>query len=135
MVEAKKILHKPYEIKAPPVGPAPDGLVVREMHRGYGPAVGEGEKVKLMYLDADFADKSGKLFYSAWNTLRFLEFTIGAHEASPSWEKAVEGMRLGGRREMIMPARMSEGSKKNASPVIPTQAEDVVFIADLYYRG
>jgi peptidylprolyl isomerase len=133
MVEAKEVLHKPYEIKAPPQGPAPEKLVVKEMHRGYGAPTAEGQKVMLMYLDADYRDKSGKLFYSAWNTLKFLTFKLGDGQASPSWEQAVKGMRLGGRREVIMPAKLSKGAR--VSPVIPPDAKTVVFIADLYGRS
>jgi FKBP-type peptidyl-prolyl cis-trans isomerase len=131
---AKTNLHKPYELQTLPKGPPPDKLVIRELHRGYGAPAKDGDMVMVMYLDADFRDKSGKLFYSSWNQDELFTFKLGGSKTTDTWDKGVEGMRLGGRRELIMPANLADRAPGD-SPVIPPEADTVVFVVDLYGRG
>jgi peptidylprolyl isomerase len=134
MKEASAVIHRPYEIKNPPQGPPPREVVVREFHEGSGPLAKAGDEVSLLFQDADYADKSGKYFYSAWDTARPLILKLGSDQSNASWDESVEGMRPGGRRELIMPASLAE-LPGNPRLKLPPQAETVVFTVDLWARG
>jgi peptidylprolyl isomerase len=56
-------------------------------------------------------------------------FTLGQGEVIPGWEQGVEGMRVGGRRELIIPAALAYGAQ-GRPPVIPPNAP-LVFVVDL----
>lgn len=134
MVEAHAVIHRPYEFKNPPQGPPPQELVAKELHKGSGPLAKAGDEVSLLYQDADYADKSGEYFYSAWNTADPLRLKLGSSQSTEGWDKGVEGMRPGGRRQLIMPVELAE-LPGNPKLKLPPGAKTVVFTVDLYARG
>jgi peptidylprolyl isomerase len=134
MVTAQAVIHRPYEFKDPPQGPPPQDLVAKELHEGSGQPARAGDEVSLLYQDADYADKSGKYFYSAWNTAVPLRLKLGSDESTEGWDKGVEGMRPGGRRELIMPLALAE-LPDNPKLKLPPGAKTVIFTVDLYARG
>ena len=134
MVTAKAVIHRPYEFKKPPQGPPPQELVVEQLHEGSGPPAKAGDEVSLLYQDADYADKSGKYFYSAWNTADPLRLKLDSSQSTEGWDKGVEGMRPGGRRQLIMPVALAE-LPNNPKLKLPPGAKTVMFTVDLYARG
>jgi peptidylprolyl isomerase len=134
MVTASTVLHRPYEIKNPPQGPPPQEVVVEEIHKGTGPPLESGEEARVLYQDADYADKSGKYFYSAWDSARPLALELGGDQSSAGWDEAIEGLRLGGRRQLIMPVELAE-LPGNPTLKLPPGAKTVIFTVELYARG
>jgi peptidylprolyl isomerase len=90
------------EPKVPrPSGPEPKQLVVRDLRPGWGVAAREGDLLTTKLVAISY---NGDPFESSWEPgSRPFSFHLGAEEASPGWEKGLRGMRVGGRRELIVP--------------------------------
>jgi peptidylprolyl isomerase len=102
-------------------------LVVQEVIKGTGPVAKKGDHVTVNYVGALF--NGGKEFDSSWKRNEPFSFTLGQSEVIPGWEQGVEGMRVGGRRELIIPAALAYG-EQGRPPVIPPNAP-LVFVVDL----
>ena len=55
--------------------------------------------------------KTGKEFDASWRRKEPFKFTIGAGEVIKGWEEAVVGMKVGGRRLIVVPPSLGYGSK------------------------
>merc|ERR1712083_326765 len=90
------------------------GLKYRDMKQGSGQTVGNGDKVSVYYVgqtdDKKVFDKciSGKGF----------EFTIGKGEVIKGWDMGLKGMKKGGKRKLIIPAKLGYGAQ-GSPPKIP----------------
>ena len=73
--------------------------------------------------------KSGKVFDASWKRNEPFPFTLGKGQVIPGWEQGVVGMKVGGRRELIIPAALGYGAK-GSPPTIPPN-EPLVFVVDL----
>jgi peptidylprolyl isomerase len=110
-----------------PSGPPPSHLVTTEIIRGHGAEAKPGDHVVVNYVGAFY--RSGKVFDASWRHGAPFPFTIGQHEVIPGWEAGVTGMRVGGRRELIIPPSLAYGPS-GRPPVIPPNAT-LVFVVDL----
>jgi peptidylprolyl isomerase len=111
----------------PPSGPAPTKLVTKELIKGHGAEAKTGESVTVNYVGMLY--KNGKVFNTSWEGKRTFSFVLGRGQVIKGWDKGVVGMRVGGRRELIIPADEAYGSR-GARPAIPPNAP-LVFIVDL----
>lgn len=84
-----------------PNGPPPKGLTVKDLKPGTGPEAEEGDEIVFRYAEVDY--KTGREFDSSLKQGRPYRFTLGSHEFFRAWEQGLEGMRVGGRREVIAP--------------------------------
>jgi peptidylprolyl isomerase len=114
-----------------PGGAAPKKLVIKEIEPGTGPEAKSGDEVTVQYVGVDY--KSGKEFDASWNRGEPFPFTLGAGMVIPGWDKGVEGMKVGGRRELIIPPQLGYG-KSGAPPAIPPN-ETLIFVIDLLEVG
>lgn len=114
-----------------PSGPPPKTLVTRDLETGTGPAAKAGDKVTVNYVGVNY--KSGKEFDASWDRGEPFTFTLGAGEVIPGWDQGVEGMKVGGRRELIIPPSLGYGSA-GAPPAIPPN-ETLIFVVDLEALG
>lgn len=109
-----------------PKGPPPNKLVVKDLKKGSGPIAKAGDEVTIRYLGVLY--KTGKEFGSSWNGLGPFTFTLGTKEVMRGWTLGVEGMRVGGRRELIIPPKLGLGSHEvDGTPPNST----LVFVIDL----
>jgi peptidylprolyl isomerase len=111
----------------PPKGPAPKTLVTKEIIPGTGAEAKAGESVTVNYVGALYSN--GKVFNASWETKEPFTFTLGEGQVIPGWDKGVAGMRVGGRRELIIPAELAYG-KRGSPPKIPPNSP-LIFIVDL----
>ena len=111
----------------PPSGPAPSKLVVKEIIKGTGAVATAGESVTVNYVGVLF--NGGKEFDSSWKRNETFPFTLGRGQVIPGWDQGVVGMKVGGRRELIIPAALAYGAK-GSPPAIPPNAP-LVFVVDL----
>jgi FKBP-type peptidyl-prolyl cis-trans isomerase len=111
----------------PPKGPAPKTLVTKDIVTGTGAEAKAGESVTVNYVGALYSN--GKVFNASWETKEPFTFTLGQGQVIPGWDKGVVGMRVGGRRELIIPAELAYG-KAGRPPKIPPNSP-LIFIVDL----
>lgn len=111
----------------PPSGPAPTKLVTKELVTGTGAEAKTGSAVSVNYVGALY--HGGKVFDASWKRNEPFPFTIGKGQVIPGWEQGVPGMKVGGRRELIIPAALAYGAK-GSPPTIPPNAP-LVFVIDL----
>jgi len=111
----------------PPSGPAPTKLVTKEIITGTGAVAKAGESVTVNYVGVLY--NGGKVFDASWKRNEPFTFTLGRGQVIPGWDQGVPGMKVGGRRELIIPAPLAYGAK-GSPPTIPANAP-LVFVVDL----
>ena len=111
----------------PPAGPAPSKLVTKEIIAGTGPEAKAGSAVTVNYVGVLY--HGGKVFDASWKRSETFPFTLGKGQVIPGWEQGVTGMKVGGRRELIIPSALAYGAK-GSPPTIPAN-EPLVFVVDL----
>ena len=111
----------------PPAGAPPTKLVIRNLITGTGAEAKSGQTVSVNYVGALF--HGGKVFDASWKRNEPFTFTLGKGQVIAGWEQGVPGMKVGGRRELIVPAELAYGAK-GSPPSIPPNAP-LVFVIDL----
>lgn len=109
----------------------PSSLVVNDLERGTGAEAKSGDKVTVQYVGVGF--DSGKEFDASWNRGEPFEFQLGAGQVIPGWDKGVEGMKVGGRRELVIPSELAYGASGSPPAIGPN--ETLVFVIDLLKVG
>ncbi|HXC46403.1 MAG TPA: FKBP-type peptidyl-prolyl cis-trans isomerase [Solirubrobacteraceae bacterium] len=110
-----------------PSGAAPTKLVTKELIVGTGPEAKAGDSVTVNYVGVLY--KGGAEFDSSWKRSEPFTFALGKGQVIPGWDQGVAGMKVGGRRELIIPAELAYG-KRGSPPTIPPSAP-LVFVVDL----
>ncbi len=110
-----------------PSGAAPKTLVIKELIKGTGPEAKAGDPVTVNYVGVLF--KGGKEFDSSWKRSEPFAFSLGKGQVIKGWDQGVAGMKVGGRRELIIPSELAYG-KTGSPPTIPANAP-LVFVVDL----
>jgi FKBP-type peptidyl-prolyl cis-trans isomerase FkpA len=70
--------------------------------------------------DPNAADRHGMKFDSSHDNGKPLTFQLGARSVIVGWDKGLVGMKVGGKRTLIIPAYMAYGSRGNSA--IPPNA-------------
>lgn len=105
----------------------PTSLVVNELEKGTGTAAKSGDEVTVQYVGVGF--DSEEEFDASWDRGEPFSFTLGAGEVIPGWDQGVEGMKVGGRRELVIPADLAYGPSGSPPTIGPN--ETLVFVIDL----
>jgi FKBP-type peptidyl-prolyl cis-trans isomerase len=110
-----------------PAGAAPTTLVTKELIKGTGPEAKAGQSVTVNYVGVLY--KGGKEFDASWKRNEPFAFTLGKGQVIKGWDQGVAGMKVGGRRMLIIPSELAYG-KTGSPPTIPPNAP-LVFVVDL----
>jgi FKBP-type peptidyl-prolyl cis-trans isomerase len=98
---------------------------VRDLKGGVGEPAEQGRRLFVQYegwlYDSAAPDHRGIRFDGSRPSGPPLDFVLGAGQVIPGWERGVAGMKEGGVRELIIPARLAYGAEGSA-PVIPPDA-------------
>lgn len=108
-------------------GPPPADLVVTDEKIGEGEQAGHGNTVACHYVGV--AHASGEEFDASWNRGEPLSFRLGSGQVIPGWEQGVMGMRVGGRRKLVIPPHLAYGDRGAGGVIKP--GETLVFVVDL----
>jgi FKBP-type peptidyl-prolyl cis-trans isomerase len=111
----------------PPSGAAPTKLVTKELIAGTGAEAKAGDTVTVNYVGVLY--KGGKEFDASWKRNEPFSFALGQGQVIKGWDQGIPGMKVGGRRELIIPAELAYGAK-GSPPTIPPNAP-LVFVVDL----
>ncbi|MGW1838557.1 FKBP-type peptidyl-prolyl cis-trans isomerase [Streptomyces sp. NPDC002067] len=110
-----------------PEGDAPTELTIQDLVVGDGPEVKPGMVVRVHYVGVAYG--SGKEFDASWDRGESFKFALGGGKVIKGLDRGVRGMKVGGRREIIVPPRLGYG-KQSPSPLIPA-GSTLVFVVDL----
>jgi hypothetical protein len=93
-----------------PPGPPPDHVIVRRLKKGFGAAVqGQGkEHLDVQFVGASY--KTRKPFEVRWAQSEPFFVTFGSPLMLKGWTIGLRGMRVGERRELILPSRFAYGT-------------------------
>jgi peptidylprolyl isomerase len=109
-----------------PTGPAPKKLVVKDLIKGTGTPATSSSTVTVNYVGALYSN--GKEFDSSWKRNQPFTTPLTNGSVIPGWVQGIPGMRIGGRRELIIPPSLAYGS--SAQSGIPANST-LVFVVDL----
>lgn len=115
----------------PQEGDPPKELVAQDVIVGTGAEAKDGDQVSVRYVGVLFSN--GKEFDSSWKRNEPFQFTIGAGNVIQGWDQGVIGMKVGGRRRLIIPPDLAYGAQ-GQPPSIPANAT-LVFDIDLKKVG
>jgi peptidylprolyl isomerase len=122
--EAKK---SGFPLPEVPEGPPPKKLVIKDLEVGNGPTAKAGDEVSVHYVGRVY--KTKELFDANWGKEKPFTFKLGAGEVIKGWDKGVQGMKVGGRRQLIIPPGLAYGEQA-IWPSIPSYST-LVFLVDL----
>jgi len=109
-----------------PSGAAPTTLRQKDLIVGTGATAQDGDTITVNYVGVVY--KSGKTFDSSWSRKAPTSFPLSNGSVIPGWVEGLAGMRVGGRRELIIPPALAYGSTAQAT--IPANST-LIFIVDL----
>lgn len=119
-------LSKPPTV-TPPSGPPPTKLVSKDLIVGTGAEAKVGASISVN--DIGVLYKTGKQFESSFSRNEPFALPLGSKAVIPGWENGIPGMKVGGRRELIIPPAEAYGAK-GSPPKIPPN-ETLIFVIDL----
>ena len=103
----------------------PTKLVVRDLVVGHGTLATKSSTVQVNYVGVDY--RTGVVFNSTWSTNQPATFPLS--ETIPGFGEGIAGMRVGGRREIVIPPVLAYGAA--GRPPVIGKNETLVFVVDL----
>lgn len=105
-------------------GPAPDELVIEDLVVGDGPEAKPGDTVDVHYVGVEF--ESGEQFDASWDRGESISFPLAG--LIQGWQEGIPGMRVGGRRQLVIPPEMAYGPAGSGHRL---SGSTLVFVIDL----
>lgn len=109
-----------------PSGAAPSQFECSDLIVGTGAAATNGDGVEVQYVLATYSTRS--TIQSSWSSQPF-SFTLGEGQVITGWDDGVLGMRVGGRRELILPPSLGYGDTSPGSGI--AKDDTLVFVIDV----
>lgn len=110
-----------------PSSKPPTKLVEEDLIDGTGATAKDGDTVTVQYVGVSYTTK--KVFDASWERHQTFSFLLGAHQVIAGWDEGVKGMRVGGRRELIIPPSLAYGSSSPGPGIVAN--DTLIFIVDL----
>lgn len=107
--------------------PPPTELQIVDITEGDGAEAGAGSLVSVHYVGV--AHSTGEEFDSSWNRGTPLDFPLGAGRVIKGWDSGVAGMKVGGRRQLVIPPHLAYGDRGAGGAIAP--GETLIFVVDL----
>ncbi|GIH17149.1 FKBP-type peptidyl-prolyl cis-trans isomerase [Rugosimonospora africana] len=115
----------------PEIGPIegtpPADLVIEDITVGDGPEARPGQQATVHYVGVSFS--TGAEFDASWNRGSPFAFPLGGGRVITGWDRGVVGMRVGGRRKLVIPPHLGYGDRGAGGAIKP--GETLIFVVDL----
>jgi peptidylprolyl isomerase len=108
-------------------GDVPDDLQVSDLTTGDGAEATAGKTVLVHYVGV--AHSTGEEFDASYNRGEPLLFRLGTGQVISGWDQGVQGMRVGGRRQLVIPPHLGYGDRGAGGVIAP--GETLIFVVDL----
>ena len=110
-----------------PGGEPPADLQITDIQEGDGAEAKAGDTVQVHYVGVAYS--TGEEFDSSYDRGDPLEFQLGAGRVIAGWDQGVQGMRVGGRRQLVIPPHLAYGDRGAGRVIAP--GETLIFVCDL----
>jgi peptidylprolyl isomerase len=110
-----------------PDSPPPQDLEVTDLTTGDGAEATSGKNVLVHYVGV--AHSTGEEFDASYNRGEPLSFRLGAGQVISGWDQGVSGMKVGGRRRLVIPPHLGYGDRGAGGVIKP--GETLIFVVDL----
>lgn len=94
------------------------GLTITDLTLGEGAEAAAGQTVVVHYRGTL---ENGKQFDASYDRVTPFSFPLGAGRVIKGWDEGVQGMKVGGKRKLVIPPDLAYGSR-GAGGVIPPDA-------------
>ncbi len=105
----------------------PDDLVIIDVIEGDGAQATAGSTVSVHYVGV--AHSTGEEFDASYNRGTPLQFRLGVGQVIKGWDDGVQGMKVGGRRQLVIPPHLGYGDRGAGGVIKP--GETLIFVCDL----
>ncbi len=124
------------ETAAKPVIVVPDGeppteLLIEDIVIGDGAEAVAGTPVSVDYVGVAYSNATE--FDASWDRGSEFRFSLGVGQVIPGWDEGVQGMKVGGRRQLTIPPEMAYGTAGAGGAIGPN--ETLIFVVDLRSVG
>ena len=110
-----------------PEGAPPKDLEIADVWEGDGKVAGPGDTVDVHYVGVSFS--SGEEFDASWSRGEPIRFKLGVGQVIAGWDQGVQGMKVGGRRKLVIPPGLAYGDRGAPGAIKP--GETLIFVCDL----
>jgi peptidylprolyl isomerase len=110
-----------------PGGEPPKQLEITDIWEGDGKVARAGDTVQVHYVGVAYS--TGEEFDASWNRGEPLEFRLGIGQVIEGWDQGVQGMKVGGRRQLVIPPDLAYGNRGASNVIAP--GETLIFVCDL----
>jgi peptidylprolyl isomerase len=110
-----------------PDTPPPTDLEVTDVTTGDGDEAVAGKTVKVHYVGV--AHSTGEEFDASYTRGEPLSFRLGSGQVISGWDQGVQGMKVGGRRKLVIPPDLGYGDRGAGGAIKP--GETLIFVVDL----
>ena len=110
-----------------PEGPPPTDLEITDVTVGDGAEATAGSTVSVHYVGV--AHSTGEEFDASYNRGAPLDFRLGVGQVISGWDQGVQGMKVGGRRKLVIPPHLGYGDRGAGGVIKP--GETLIFVVDL----
>jgi peptidylprolyl isomerase len=110
-----------------PAGDPPGELSVTDLVEGTGDEAAPGTTVHVHYVGVAWS--TGRQFDASWDRGAPLAFPLGAGRVIRGWDDGVTGMKVGGRRQLVIPPHLAYGDQGAGGVIAP--GETLIFVCDL----
>jgi peptidylprolyl isomerase len=110
-----------------PGGEPPAELQIIDIKAGDGAEAKAGDMVQVHYVGVAYS--TGEEFDSSYDRGDPLAFQLGAGRVIAGWDQGVQGMRVGGRRQLVIPPHLAYGDRGAGNAIAP--GETLIFVCDL----
>ena len=110
-----------------PGGEPPADLQITDVWEGDGAVAKAGDTVEVHYVGVAYS--TGEEFDASWNQGAPLQFQLGVGQVIAGWDQGVQGMKVGGRRKLVIPPSLAYGDRGAPGAIKP--GETLIFVCDL----